>query len=1480
MYSYTVKNSVLNTACNPYTYIRSMYSFILDLAHSKSSSCQTCFFVFFVGNELENLIVPGTGDDTMEGKGGKDVYMIDKEDGVDTINNYAEDFEEDTILFSVPYVNIQTVKDGDDLHLYDSDHPSHVLTVLNWFSSSLYQHAVFMSSDYVQFTVELDTDNSALLVALTIDLTKYEHGVVIDLTDSSNNVNYTINGEVMNDVTVILDSKHDDRLIGNTLGNFLTCTGGKGYLKGNAGKDTFVADENCVELTIDNYDDVKDLDMLLFRCSYEDLQLYAPPGTLDLRITCTIDNRQFHVFLINWFEGIEYQHLYIKTSDLITATLPSDREEYDQPNNGLYPVEIQVDEGCNGERMEIDLRSKEFEKVERIEAGNKTCSYTIYGNSIANYIDPGPGDPYQYQHLEGGNGTDTYVLGHDYGLYTVINNYAADNQTDHLQFGVIFSDIVAQREDKDMRLTSKSQNDSVQVKIIDYFEDSLHQHIVVETADNFMFRFTEQYPYIEVIMLDLSTSTFSQIVSPHENTTYKDASIIVGSKTAVNHITGGMNSKVIVCGNQSDIINGGPLEEDLVAGEGDDYVDAGDGNDRIYGQDGDDILIGGNGDDAVFGGMGGDAINGSDGYDYIVFSGVNFTGITATIQVGTGLHADAENDTYASIEHLLGTEYDDILIGNDDNNILRGFGGRDIIFPYGGYDLLHGGIGSDLYMLEEASGEKVINNFATDEALDMVSMKNYSSDRICYLYLDQDLIMNVSFDVNNQDTIGRIITGENFLELTVAYALKNSSYRHLLFFFSDVQKNIEDYTEEDHQIGPIYDQLLSGHFLHITCHSETTICINVNFTVIDEDNIAPNDKYELDLMQVTHNDTISYPLTYIYTGGNESIQLENQLSGVEYTFFGYLSSCGVSITASPLINTVTVPNPPQSLTAAGIAFDGFTITWEPPSEESDPLSGNYSYQVKILQINTTELIEFESTNDTEFTTTYLLPQTEYQVLVYSESHNTTSRHAAGMHITTDSHICNNLVNLPEPMYIHGFNRNDDGQLIATLSCIRGYKLEGEADVVCDDPNTKLPECKSIKCVLPNPGNATLLSVGFDNSTNMPLHGDLLVWMCNQHFEVSVNVTTFNSTCTNHIWVPSTSRKCKELPKCRVKPIFNGDISDTEIFVGENVTFSCDYGYALVGPMTKLCFRTYFNTLELRPTVEVGCNHTHCPSLLPQTHGRYTKDPPYYIDALVDVHCDFGYYVTNRVNVPDQEFYKCLGENWNDTIRACRTMIAVRSDVISKIRSISATFGWSFSGWNSVTMTPEYYDVGCKQIGGLRYESTVGSMMQCSRIASLTNGPSNYEGILTISDKEEVGGISYVCVDSPDAVSGVCDLVGLGQHTASIYHTSVAITTTKILKPSTNAHGNLTDYVQSCTARISCKARCDPLELLNGEVHCFNEEPLEGDMCTLNCRTGFYLTGNVIRRCTSNGWSGSHTFCDGKPVNLNIASTVINGTYRI
>ena len=118
------------------------------------------------------------------------------------------------------------------------------------------------------------------------------------------------------------------------------------------------------------------------------------------------------------------------------------------------------------------------------------------------------------------------------------------------------------------------------------------------------------------------------------------------------------------------------------------------GYDIIYGYGGNDSIYGLGGDDYIVGGTGADALNGGTGSDTASYF-TSAAGIVASLAAGEGAGGDAEGDTYASIENLVGSAYADALGGDDDSNSLSGLSGDDFLDGGDGDDALWGGSGND-----------------------------------------------------------------------------------------------------------------------------------------------------------------------------------------------------------------------------------------------------------------------------------------------------------------------------------------------------------------------------------------------------------------------------------------------------------------------------------------------------------------------------------------------------------------------------------------------------------------------------------------------------------------------------------------------------------------------------------------------------------------------------------------------------------------
>ena len=140
----------------------------------------------------------------------------------------------------------------------------------------------------------------------------------------------------------------------------------------------------------------------------------------------------------------------------------------------------------------------------------------------------------------------------------------------------------------------------------------------------------------------------------------------------------------------------GGVGYDISAGAGDDVVRAGAGADMVKGEAGNDTIDGGSGNDLLNGGLGADTLIGGTGTDTATYVDAA-TGITAALDASlTGIiGTESYGDTFASIENLTGSAYDDTLVGNSGVNALSGGADDDVLEGRGGADALDGGDGDD-----------------------------------------------------------------------------------------------------------------------------------------------------------------------------------------------------------------------------------------------------------------------------------------------------------------------------------------------------------------------------------------------------------------------------------------------------------------------------------------------------------------------------------------------------------------------------------------------------------------------------------------------------------------------------------------------------------------------------------------------------------------------------------------------------------------
>ena len=190
-----------------------------------------------------------------------------------------------------------------------------------------------------------------------------------------------------------------------------------------------------------------------------------------------------------------------------------------------------------------------------------------------------------------------------------------------------------------------------------------------------------------------------------------------------DEIHGGDGIDELLGGTGDDMIYGDGDTDVLFGEEGNDYLAGGDSVDEMQGQEGNDWMRGGVGDDHLMGGDGNDLLEGGVGptandgdrmlgqgvldfslanppdlgFDVVSYEDVDIP-ITANLDTSNENGTGGLLDTYAGVEGLVGTRFNDTLTGadidtttsNGFDNLLVGGAGNDILTGLGGDDQIFG----------------------------------------------------------------------------------------------------------------------------------------------------------------------------------------------------------------------------------------------------------------------------------------------------------------------------------------------------------------------------------------------------------------------------------------------------------------------------------------------------------------------------------------------------------------------------------------------------------------------------------------------------------------------------------------------------------------------------------------------------------------------------------------------------------------------
>jgi Ca2+-binding RTX toxin-like protein len=750
------------------------------------------------GNDLDNQLNGAGGNDRHIGGEGQDTYHVDLNKGVDIINNFALDGEVDTLVIGtrLDQLNFSSHEDSDDLFIShvdstedESSTPSTGATISNWFLDETYQHLIVVTEDKAVVKVSSVKNSTVSYQSLIVNMSQIEEQLAKQGLPYSRRLDLN-SDQKYSAVVTVFGTPYNDTIIGNGKDNYITGGQGLDYIEGREGVDTYIVKEGDESTKILNCAKDTSMDTLLLAAKFDDIELLNNSNSDLLLMGNDLD-----VTMKNWFHSKECQHLLVRSADGVTFTLPN------VVGMDLMKTAKSVDNSNLTTDVQLILSGK-WATVEHVTGSQGDDS--ILGNSLDNYIDPGLGNSY----LQGGNGSDTYVIRSTYGEDNIINNYAEDDLTDTILFLVPYLTIQIEMIGMDVRLTSLSGDGLVGVRIMDYnFQLLEHaRHLVFSTSDGISFILpvandtTTSSNYKPIpISINMAQATTGQHIHLTAYTYFTEVRTVYGSSRYQNTIIGNGQNNTLVGGVNADLIQGLDGDDVLKGGDGNDVIEGGFGSDTLVGGDGDDNLDGGGDNDVFSPGSGTNQIDGGSGTDTVIYSGdvSKEEGISLDLIIGTCIHDGNAQDTLSNIENAYGTEYDDMLQGDDKDNVLVGQGGNDYLAPGSGYDILNGGNGNDTYDLSTANGTVTIENYADDGTWDLVIMGYANLPHIWYEIVGHDVIVraiSVQYPVFYDGGMPAVV----FKSFMV-----NSKYQHANLEMADGSRvNLADFITDRPQTTP------------------------------------------------------------------------------------------------------------------------------------------------------------------------------------------------------------------------------------------------------------------------------------------------------------------------------------------------------------------------------------------------------------------------------------------------------------------------------------------------------------------------------------------------------------------------------------------------------------------------------------------------------------------------------------------------------
>jgi len=679
------------------------------------------------GNAGDDILVGGRGDDTLVGGAGKDIYLYDKGDGTDTIDDsdtagsatsalvLGEELGRSDVRFGVGSLKVYFAS-GEEIHFqgFDQVNPQNTPLIgeISFADGQVMTYADILEQGFdIDGTAEDDDAHDAAHPQL----------VGTGVTDR-------IRGFAGNDVLAGLAG--DDVLEGGA---------GNDYLDGGAGKDTYTFSAGDGADQIVDASTGEEASVLAFGEGFDASALKLRPGPLVLDFGATgsvslLDFNSLDPGAAAPFERLEFADGtsldFAETiargfdiegtagNDLLAGTAFNDRI------NGFGGNDTAIawqgdDELTGGTGNDVFFAGEGDDRL----FGNEG-SDTLRGEAGNDYLEGGDG----FDTLEGGAGDDSY-------LYDTFDTVTDSQGLNSIVFGAGITP---------ESLSVSSFLVSGQSRLLIARPGTVGAGLEIRgaslTTPNFQYVFTDGRTLSQAELVQIAYYGVQNLTGTAGNDTLTGYG---GNDT----LTGLDGNDTLSGGGGRDTLNGNNGDDTLFGGAGHDQLSGGNGNDLLSGSAGADSLSGGAGSDAYPFGYGdsNDTINenGSDaGFDVVLLGdGISLADVTIVHQAnsdltltlnvtqerltlpgwygsalkgvdrivfGDGTEIGQAELAGISVAPISGTAGSDALTGTAYADTLQGHAGADTLDGRQDSDLLMGGEGSDTYVLGWLTGRDTV----------------------------------------------------------------------------------------------------------------------------------------------------------------------------------------------------------------------------------------------------------------------------------------------------------------------------------------------------------------------------------------------------------------------------------------------------------------------------------------------------------------------------------------------------------------------------------------------------------------------------------------------------------------------------------------------------------------------------------------------------------------------------------------------------